>query len=388
MRFYKGKFYAVALFLSFFFYFNLSAQSISSGYNANGSNNSAIPTAVPFLNISPDARSGAMGDAGVAISADANANYWNPAKLAFINGNSDISLSYSPWLRKLAPGISLSYLSFAHELNNRNSIGFSVRYFNYGTIDLFDENQTALGTYQPNEFSIDGSLARKFGDNFSLGLTLRYIRSSVFYGAMQSSERGSAANAFSTGISLFSNNETEQFGDDAIFAFGMNISNIGTKIGAVNGSPGYFLPANLKIGAANTLFIDDLNKITLTLDLNKLLVPTPPIRDENGVIIKGKDDNRSVVSGVFGSFTDAPGGFNEELQEINYSLGFEYWYDGKIAFRTGYFFENPNKGDRQYLTLGVGFKTNGLNIDFSYLAANQQQSPLSNTLRLALGYYF
>ncbi|HVW94700.1 MAG TPA: type IX secretion system outer membrane channel protein PorV [Mucilaginibacter sp.] len=359
--------------------------------SSNGSNYStAIPTAVPFLNITPDSRSGAMGDAGVAITPDVNANYWNPSKLPFLSGDDNVSLSYSPWLRQLVPDISLSFLSYAHKIDDRNAIGASLRYFNYGSIQLTDNSQNNQGTYTPNEFSINGSFARKFGEDFSLGLTVGFIHSSLSnaYFATGSGQQAKAGNALSAGVSLYYNKPMQEFGDDAIFAFGTNISNIGNKISYSDAGPKYFLPANLKIGVANTINLDDYNQVTLTLDLNKLLVPTPPIRDANGNIVKGKDDNVSVPAGIFGSFSDAPGGFSEELQEVSVSPGLEYWYNQLFALRAGYFYQNANKGGAHYLTAGVGFKYDGFSFDFSYLAASQQNSPLANTLRFTLSASF
>jgi hypothetical protein len=362
------------------------AMSQTIGTNTNGSSTSAIPTAVPFLNITPDSRSGAMGDAGVAISADVNANYWNPAKLVDLKEDDNVSLSYSPWLRQLVPDISLSYLSYAHKLDDRNSIGASLRYFNYGTIQFRDANQNNLGTYSPNEFQINGSFARKFGDELSLALTAGFIHSNLSnaFFSTGTGAQAKAGNAFSAGVSIFYNKQTQQFGKDATFSFGTNISNIGSKISYSDVGPQYFLPANLRIGAANTVNLDDYNQITFTVDLNKLLVPTPPILDANGNIIKGKSDDVSVPSGIFQSFSDAPGGLSEELQEITVSTGLEYWYNQLFALRAGYFYENPNKGGSHYLTLGVGFKYDEFNFDFSYLAASQQNSPLANTLRFTL----
>lgn len=382
MKFISTK--AILVYIVFLLPSAVMSQTI--GTNTNGSNTSAIPTAVPFLNITPDSRSGALGDAGVAISPDVNATYWNPAKLAFLENNNDASLSYSPWLRNLVPDISLSYLSYAHKLDSRNSLGLSLRYFNYGSIEFRDANQNNLGTYTPNEFAINGSFARKFGDEFSLGLTIGYIHSNLS-NAFFSSGTGAqvrAGNAVAAGVSLFYTKKTQEFGDDAIFSFGANISNIGTKISYSNDGTNYFLPANLKFGAANTWNLDDFNQLTLTFDINKLLVPTPPIRDADGNIIKGKDDNVSVPSGIFGSFTDAPNGFSEEMQELTFSPGLEYWYNQRFALRAGYFYQNPNKGDAHYVTLGVGFKYQDFNFDFSYLAASQQNSPLANTLRFTL----
>lgn len=346
---------------------------------------------VPFLNLTPDSRSGALGDAGVAISPDVNANYWNPAKLAFLENNNDLSISYSPWLRQLIPDYSLSYVSYAHKVDERNSIGASLRYFNYGSVPLSDDQANSQGTFNPYEFSLNGSFARKFGDELSLALTMGFIHSSFSTAASSGSgQTGRAGNSVAGGVSLFYSKETQEFGNDCIFSFGTNISNIGTKISYNNNGASYFLPANLKIGAANTINLDDYNQLTVTLDLNKLLVPTPPIRDGNGNIIQGKDDNVSVPAGIFGSFSDAPGGFSGTLKEFTLSPGVEYLYNQQFALRMGYFYENPNNPDNafsggaHYLTLGVGFKYNDYNFDFSYIVASQQNSALANTLRFTL----
>ncbi|HEY4196677.1 MAG TPA: type IX secretion system outer membrane channel protein PorV, partial [Mucilaginibacter sp.] len=342
--------------------------------NTDGTNKAtAIPTAVPFLLISPDSRSGSIGEAGVAISPDANANYWNPSKLAFIEGVDDVSASYSPWLRSLVPDVSLSYLAYAHKLDDRNTIGASIRYFNLGSINLTDIGQNNQGTYTPNEYSIDGSFARKFGDEFSLGLTLRYIHSNLYTGiASSSSQQTKPGNAVAADISLYYKTAIQEFGNDAVFSFGTNISNVGSKISYADNGAKYFLPTNLKIGAANMFNLDETNQLTFTLDFNKLLVPTPPITDLNGNIVKGKSDDVSVPAGIFGSFSDAPGGFSEELQEITISPGVEYWYNKLFALRAGYFYENPNKGGLHYFTLGTGFKYDIYAFDFSYIAASQQ----------------
>ncbi|CAN5239090.1 type IX secretion system outer membrane channel protein PorV [soil metagenome] len=359
------------------------------GTNTNGSNLLALPTAVPFLNITPDSRSGALGDAGVALSPDVNANYWNPAKLAFLENDNDVSLSYSPWLRQLVPDISLSYLSYAHKFDQRNSIGLALRYFNYGTIQLRDATQNDQGTYSPSEFNVSGSYARKFGEDFSLGLTAGFVHSNLSnaFFATGSGQQAKAGNALSAGVSLFYTKKLQEFGNDAIFSFGTNISNIGSKISYSDNGPKYFLPANLKIGAANTWILDDYNQFTFTIDFNKLLVPTPP-RDANGNNITGFDANISVPSGIFRSFSDAPGGFSEELQEISISPGLEYMYNQRFAIRAGYYYQNANKGGQKYLSLGVGFKYDVFGFDFSYLAASQQASPLANTLRFTLSASF
>jgi hypothetical protein len=352
----------------------------SGGTNTNGSNSGAIVAGVPFLNISPDSRSGAMGEAGVALSPDVNANFWNPSKLAFLENDNSLSISYSPWLRKLVPDVSLSYLAYAHKLDDRNTIGASMRYFNLGSIQLVDANQQDLGTYTPNEFSIDGSFARKFGKEFSLGLTMRYIHSSLYNGAFSAGQQTKAVNDIGADVSAFYQHPGELFGKPSLFAFGVDISNIGPKINYTSGGQNYYLPTNLKIGAANTLNIDEYSQITLTLDVNKLLVPTT-IYDADHNITSG---DKSVPAAIFGSFSDAPGGFSEEMKEISYSPGLEYWYNKQFALRAGYFYENPSKGDRQYLTLGTGLKYDIFDIDLSYIAASQQKSPLANTLRFSV----
>ncbi|QHS55570.1 type IX secretion system outer membrane channel protein PorV [Mucilaginibacter sp. 14171R-50] len=365
----------------------LALPALATAQNGNpgsdGSSSNAIPTAVPFLNISPDSRSGAMGEAGVALSPDVNANYWNPAKLAFLENNNDIALSYSPWLRHLVPDVNLAYFSYAHKIDDRNTFGASLRYFNLGSIQLIDDNQTDQGVYKPSEFSIDASFARKFGENLSLGLTLRYIYSNFSNGAFVagSAQQSKAGNAVSAGVSLFYN---KPYGDNAVFAFGANISNIGNKISYATTGQSYFLPANLKLGVANTWNVDDMSRFTIAFDINKLLVPTPPIRDNDGNIIKGKNDDVSVPAGIFGSFADAPGGFSEELKEITLSPGVEYTYNNLFALRAGYFYENPSKGGRHYATAGFGLKYDVFAFDFSYLIASQQNSPLANTLRFTL----
>jgi hypothetical protein len=363
---------------------NAKAQTVP---QSDGKFSNTIQTAAPFLLIAPDARSGGMGDAGVAISGDANSFHWNPAKLAFVEDPTGFSVSYTPWLRNLVPDIDLGYLAVYHRLDDRNTVGGSLRYFSYGSIQLTDNSQQDIGIYSPNEFAIDGTFARRFGENFSLGTAVRYIRSSLSNGQFNGQEIRPAS-AMAADVSAYFKNTTMLLGKDAEVALGVNISNIGTKVNYSDAAEKSFLPTNLKLGGATTFNIDDLNKFTVALDINKLLVPTSPIRDEDGNIISGKDPNRSVPSGIFGSFSDAPGGFSEELNEISYALGTEYWYNQQFAVRAGYFYETPSKGDRQYLTLGAGMKYNVFNLDFAYLVANQRKSPLAQTLRFSLIFNF
>lgn len=352
--------------------------------NTNGSYKNAISTAVPFLTIGPDARSGAMGEAGVALAPDANSAYWNPAKLAYVDEPSSVTLSYSPWMRSVFPDVNLAYLSFFKKVDDRNTIGASLRYFNLGTVNSYDENVVSLGQLKPNEYSFDVSLARKFGEGFSLGLTARYIHSNITQGAVVAGVQTEASNAVAADVSLYYVKPKS----NGTLSYGLDISNIGTKMQYTSNGPQYFLPTNFKLGVARTLDVDEFNQFTFTFDINKLLVPTPPIRDDKGNITTGTDDNRSVVSGIFGSLSDAPGGFSEELQEVNLSPGMEYAFNRTFFMRLGYFYENPNKGNRQYTTLGAGVHYSNIVLDFSYLATDSNKSPLANVLRFSLGYNF
>ncbi len=366
----------------------LHAQVVQPGTQTNGSQANNVSTAVPFLLITPDARTGGMGEAGVAIQPDANAMSINPSKLAFLDRPYGFSASYSPWLKSLVPDINLAYISGFFKLNDVSTIGSSLRYFSLGQIQLTDEGQQDMGIYSPNEFAFDATYSRRFGEEFSLGTTFRFIYSNLTSGQFSAGQQTKAGTAFGADVSAYYKRPTVMFNKDAIFSLGANISNIGTKMGYVDGGNKYFLPTNLKLGAASTFIIDDYSQFTLALDFNKLLVPTQPIRDTNGNIISGKDPDRSVPAGIFGSFSDAPGGFSEELKEVSVAFGAEYWYNQQFALRAGYFYETPEKGDRRYFTLGAGLKYNIFNIDFAYLLANPQKSPLANTLRFSLLFNF
>jgi hypothetical protein len=363
---------------------SLSAQIVQPGTQTNGSESNNIITAVPFLRIVPDARAGSMGDAGVAVSPDANTMSINPSKMAFLEKPYGFAVSYSPWLKSLVPDINLAYLSGFYRLNDQSTIGGSLRYFDLGELQLASNNGDDNGIYSPNELAFDVVYARRLGDSFSLGTAVRYIYSNLI--ADQSvTQQTQAGSAVAVDVSAYFKKPTVFLGYDAILAAGINISNIGTKIsyvkgaGSPSGANEAFLPSNLKIGGASTLLIDDFNK---------LLVPTQPLYDAEGNIVAGKDPYRSVPSGIFGSFSDAPGGFQEELKEISVSAGMEYWYNQQFAFRAGYLYESPQKGNRRYFTLGAGLKYNVFNIDFAYLVANAQKNPLANTLRFTLIFNF
>jgi hypothetical protein len=354
----------------------------------NGSRFNSIRTAVPFLLITPDARAGGMGDAGAAVAPDANSLAINPSKIAFLKQQSGFSLSYSPWLRNVSSDINLGYLSAFYKIDALNTVGTSFRYFSLGKIQLIDVNQQDLGTFSPSELAVDITYSRRFGDSFSLGTALRYINSNIATNQFSAGQDNRAGHALAADVSAYFKKPSYWMGHDAVLSAGINISNIGTKMNYSDVGLEYFLPTNLKIGAAGTLILDDENEITVAIDFNKLLVPTQPLYDDDGTILSGKDPERSVPSGIFGSFSDAPGGAGEELKEVNVASGIEYWYNKKFALRVGYFYENPKKGDRRYFTMGTGLRYNMMDVNFSYLLANTQNSPLANTLRFSLLFNF
>ncbi|QPH39450.1 type IX secretion system outer membrane channel protein PorV [Pedobacter endophyticus] len=362
----------------------LCAQTVS-GVQTDGTRQSNIVTAVPFLLITPQARAGAMGNAGVALDAGADAPAINMAALAFLpTGCSGVSLSYSPWLKTLVPDMSLGYLSGYYRLSDKNTIAASFRYFSLGAIQFTDSQFQSLGTYNPNELALDVGYSRNMGPDFAMGGTLRFIYSNLYSGQFSNGGQAQAGKALAADVSAIYKREVSLFSTAAIWSAGINLSNIGTKVSYSTEGPAYFLPANFKIGTAVTLLPDNDSRLSFALDLHKLMAPTQPIYDADGNITSGKDPNRSVPAGIFGSFADAPGGFGEEMREIGISTGFEYSYQQKFALRAGYNYQDPQKGNSRYLTLGAGFKYNIFNIDFSYLAGSTSKSPLANTLRFTL----
>lgn len=358
-----------------------------------------ITTAVPFLMIAPDARAGAMGDAGVSSSADVYSMHWNPAKFAFIEEDMGFGISYSPWLKKLVSDINLYNVSFFKRIDNEQVIAASLVYFSLGDIIFTDQNNYGLGTYRPNEFSFDVAYARKLSENFSASVAARFIYSDLTQGLTVAGNQTNAGTSIAADISMFYRKDVQFSRLDGLFAFGLNISNIGSKISYSNNGQKNFLPTNLRFGPSLTLEIDRYNTLSFMLDFNKLLVPTPPkYKTVNGqqvigpdnkpVIADGKDPDVSVISGIFQSFFDAPGGFSEELKEFTYSFGMEYWYDKQFAVRAGYFHESQMKGNRKYFTLGFGLKYNVFGLDVAYLIPTEQQNPLENTLRFSLIFNF
>lgn len=350
-----------------------------------------IPVAVPSLQIAPDARGGGMGDIGAATVPDVYSQYWNAAKYPFVQSRAGFSISYTPWLSKLVNDIDLMYLSgywkFGNE--NLNAISASLRYFSLGDIAITDLNGDFWQNVAPYELAFDAAYSRKLTETFSGAVTLRYIHNDYSYGQGDEITPG---NAFSADIAGYNEMYLNLGRSEALLGLGFNISNIGTKISMDGGNSSEFIPTNLRLGASLALPIDELNTIALSMDINKLLVPTPPIREEgetedNYMARVDKYRDTSSIGGIFKSFGDAPGGFSEEMKEIMWSLGTEYTYDRKFSVRAGYFNENAYKGNRKYFAFGAGFNLkNAFRLDAAYLISTVQSNPLDQTLRLSLGF--
>lgn len=376
---------------------NSFAQDVSSDYLDNLN---TISTSVPFLLIAPDSRAGAMGDVGAATTPDHNSIHWNASKLAFISGNRGISSSYTPWLQDLVPEISLSYLSGFKRLNSRSTIAGSMRYFSLGEIKFTNSNNESLGSFSPNEFAFDGAYAMKLSENFSTGMAMRYIYSNLTGGInVEGGAPTKPGTSFGVDISSYYQSDEFEIEDKtAYWAAGLNISNVGNKISYTDGGEEHFLPMNGRLGFNLNMDLDDYNSFSFAFDVNKLLAPTPPVYavDEEGnsifedngdrVIEAGKDPNVGTLQGMFQSFSDAPGGAKEELNELMFAAGMEYWYLKQFAFRGGYFHEHATKGNRKYFTLGVGLRMNVFSLDMAYLipATQGTRSPLANTLRFTM----
>lgn len=348
-----------------------------------------ITTSVPFLQIGPDARSGGMADAGSAISADANSVYWNASKLAFAEKNSGVAMNSSPWLKTLVPDIWLHYLSGFKKIDNKSAWGGSMRFFSLGTIQFTNNLGEPMGQFNPSEFSIDGAYSRKLSENFSIGVGLRFIYSNLagrtFLVGGQQAKPGIAG---AGDISLYYRKNLKLGGYDHLFAYGASLTNIGNKITYTNSTNRDFIPTNLRTGFAWTTRFDEYNELTFLTEIQKLQVPSRPLYDSARNIVAGKDPNVSVAQGIVQSWYDAPGGAKEELQEFIWQLGLEYWYAKQFAARAGFFHEAPNKGNRRYITLGVGLRYNVFGLDFAYLVPLQQRNPLENTLRVSLQFNF
>lgn len=382
----------------------ISSQALS------GSTINPITTAVPFLLISPDSKQGAMGDAGVATDPDANSTHWNQSKLAFADKKYGVALTATPWLRNLVPDIYLYYLTGYAKISKPNAkaqqaVSGSLRYFTLGNIQLTDAQGNSTGDYKPNEFALDLGFAQQLHKNFSTGVAFRFVNSSisrVYFNGQQ----GNAASTVAVDLTMFYKSDKFSLGDKKAYATGgLAFTNLGTKI--KYSTEKNFIPMNMRLGGGLKILMDEANTFGFYADVNKLLVPTPPIyeyqKDSLGntttqiaidpvtgakKIAKGKNPNVPVAQGIFQSFNDAPGGFKEELSEFNISAGVEYEYNKTFAVRAGYFHEPKTKGARQFFTLGIGLKYSIGSLDISYLIPRTLNNPLQNTFRFSLGFYF
>jgi hypothetical protein len=330
-----------------------------------------ITTAVPFLTISPDARNAALGDVGVATSPDANSAYWNPAKLVFIDKAYGGAISYTPWLGKIINDMWISYLTGFYKITREQAVALSMKYFDLGDISFRGPGNEPLGDFNPREMALDLTYSRMLTEEFSVGLTGRYIYSNLT-GAFSSGTDTRPINSAAVDLGVYYN-KLMKGTKNSTLSLGALISNIGPKVSYTDDANKNFIPTNLKIGGVYTTELDPFNSLSFALDLNKLLVPTV-------------NEGQSVLDGMFSSFSDAPDGFSEEIKEIILNMGVEYWYNNTFAGRIGYFLESKDKGNRQYLTLGVGFRNQkSFGIDVAYLVpTNGRENPLAETIRFSL----
>jgi Type IX secretion system protein PorV len=381
------------------------SQTLTQGEKASQIQLNTITTAVPFVIITPDSRSGAMGDVGAALSPDANSFHWNTSKLVFSKEKAEFSASYSPWLRQLVDDIHLSYISGYSKIGKKHVIGGSLRYFSLGNITFTDNLGNLIREFNPNEFELLGGYAFKLTDRSAIGMNGKFIYSNLTGGTNVGNvgSKAGLAGAVDLSYSWF-NDEVSLGKTDATWSMAATLSNIGNKVAYTVDSERDFLPTNLRLGTALKMDFDKYNSLTGSVDINKLLVPTTPVYNGSGAIISGKDPNVGVVSGMLQSFYDAPGQvstdpsgvstvdknsrFVEEMREINFGLGMEYWYSDILAVRTGFFHEHASKGNRKYLTFGAGIYFGVFGLDVSYLASVTQNNPLANTVRFSLKFKF
>lgn len=350
--------------------------------------------AVISQTIAPDARGGGLGDVGVATDPDVNSQYWNPAKYPFNISRAGVSLNFTPWLRSLVNDMNLAYLSGYYRIGDYSAVSASLRYFNMG--EVYTENPDANSnansnamTINPYEMSLDVAYSLMLSEKFSLAAAIRWIYSDMRFDYKEDS---SPASAFAADIAAYYQNYVVIGQRECQLGVGLNISNIGSKITFSGEEYSEFLPANLRLGASLMIPIDEYNRITLAADANKFLVPTVPQQEEGEDAAEYKDrvlreyNDVSAISGIFKSFSDAPGGFKEEMEEINYGLGAEYVYNDKFALRAGYHHESQSKGNRKYFTVGAGFKMNVFSLDAAYVVATAKSNPLDQTLRFTLSF--
>jgi len=372
----------------------------SSLLKAQDDETNTITTAVPFLIIAADARAAGLGEQGVATSPDAYAVQWNPAKLAFLKDQHNIGVNYTPFLGNLVNDIGILQAVYANRINEKSAFGTSLRFFTLGTITTTTGANDPGVDVNPNEFTIDATYALKLDERFSMAVSGRFLRSDLRISQANPNLDASAASSFGVDISGYYQSEEQIYNNfDGRWRAGFNISNIGPKIKFSDDGDENFIPTNLKLGGGFDFVLDSYNKVFVGLEFNKLLVPTPPIRenvdvDGDGIgdgiqIVDGEDDDVNFFSGIFQSFGDAPGGFSEELKEFTWSLAGEYTYDDILSLRVGYFNESDIKGARKFATLGAGFEFNSIDLDISYLfSTGSVRSPLENTLRFGLTFSF
>lgn len=355
---------------------------------------SPINTAVPSLAIAPDARGGSMGDNGVSTLPDENSQYWNPAKYAFMTSKAGVALSYTPWLRKLVNDVALANLSGYYKIGDSDlqAIGASLRYFTLGNVTAGQTGETGSTGYDinPYEMALDVSYSRKLSEYYSMAVALRYIRSDM---GMQETEEREAGTAFAADVAGYLEKYVMVGNSECLWSVGFNISNIGTKISYDGGTTNEFIPTTLRLGTGLLYPLDEYNRIGFYVDLSKYLVPTLPksqgtTPEEIEYYEKKREEYNSMsgISGMIRSFSDAPGGFSEELKEINMSFGAEYSYNEQFFIRGGYYYENPNKGNRQYFSIGTGFRMSVFQLDAAYLISTVQSNPLDQTLRFSLSF--
>lgn len=362
-----------------------------------------ITTGVTTLNIAPDARGGSMGDLGAATDPDVNSQYWNPSKYAFAFSSAGLSVSYTPWLRKLVNDINLAYVAGYWKFggNDLQALSASLRYFSLGSVPTYDNSGTLQNTVNPYEMALDLGYSRKLSSSFSMGVVFRFIYSDMGFGGLSSAEDMSGAAAFAADISGYQTVYPIIGRSECQFSWGFNISNIGSKVSYDGGTNSSFLPTNLRLGFSFLFPIYAYNTLSINFDANKLLVPAAPRQSDYTYIDsdgyeqydteaynRAKEDfnNTGSISGIFKSFSDAPGGFKEELQEIYFSTGLEYSYNRRFFVRAGYYYENKYKGNRQYATFGAGFSLNVFSLDAAYVLATAQSSPLDQTMRFTLSF--
>jgi hypothetical protein len=371
----------------------IAAVSVKAQDNSTKIN--VVTTAVPFLRISPDARSGAMGDAAIATNPDASSSFFNLGKVPFNSLKAGINLTYTPWLRQTVNDVYLASLAGFYKIDENAALSGSLRYFSLGEIQFTNENGDITNNGRPREFGVDVGYSRKLSDKTGVGVGLKYINSNLASGASGGTNY-KPGNAVAGDLGFYHNRQSDA---GQGWAFGLALTNLGSKIAYTdNADQKDFIPANMGLGTSYTRVFNESNKISFGLDVNKLLVPTPPefepnpsndpvIADRNTALVT-KYRSKSVVSSWFSSFGDAPGGGSEELKEFQISVGAEYWYNNQFALRAGYFYEDKTKGNRRYFTTGVGVRYNVVGLNFSYLVSTggtgNNQSPLANTLRFSL----